>query len=643
VRLGKYRLDRQIGSGGLGRVYRASNLSAQRTVALKLLPARLSHDHQFQERFLAAVRTAADIDEPHIVPIFDFGTLEDGRLFVETQLVESLDFSAVLAADAPLPLELVRSVVGSVSQALVAAHRRGLCHLDVKPGNVLLHWDQDTGRGDGGDTFVRLTDFGITVAALNSAIPKTLASLGYPAPELRQGGRPDRRTDCFGLGCLTYHMLAGSPPDLANEGCAPIVTIGRPELKPDINNVLARAMSVDPARRYADTRALAEAIRCTFPQTRTARPIDTGTPAAATRHSATHPRGGGSAPPVMSAPGWRGRSSRVRAALTLGVLGLILSGGVVFWAVSRIGTSSAPFTMTVGAARRDPFAIAMSPDGRRAYVTDNGSGRLAVIDLAGRGLVASVPVGDQPHGLVLDPRGQRVYIANSEGFSLGVLDAATDTLKTTIALQFQPDDVGLSPDGRLAYVLGTSAAGSVVSTVDLHTHSVISQTPVGRGPLRLAVTPSGDRVLTPATRDDSVAIIPTATSATPTVSANVLVGSFPLAVAVSPDSRRAYVTNYGSGSVSVIDIAAGAVTTTIPVGVQPAAVVVSPNGRHAYVANFGSNTVSVIDTSTNEVIDTVASGTAPYGLAVTPDGRTVAVVNTNVGTVTLLDRSNDRR
>ena len=147
---GPYELQSLLGVGGMGEVYRAYDTVKDRTVALKLLRAELSADAGFQERFKRESRVAAKLQEPHVIPVHDFGEI-NGVLYIDMRLVEGHDVNAVLREQGPMYPARAVSIVGQVAAALDAAHASGLVHRDIKPENVLLT----------SNDFAYLVDFGI--------------------------------------------------------------------------------------------------------------------------------------------------------------------------------------------------------------------------------------------------------------------------------------------------------------------------------------------------------------------------------------------------------------------------------------------------------------------------------------------------
>jgi serine/threonine protein kinase len=200
---GRYRLVELLGRGGMGEVWRAYDTATERVVALKVLPANFADDRVFQERFRREAKAAAGLDEPHIIPIFDFGEI-DGRLYVTMRLIKGRDLQSVLARG-PLPPDRAVPIIEQIAQALHAAHEVGLVHRDIKPSNILVD-DND---------FAYLIDFGIARAAGETGLTNTGATLGtwsYMAPERFQSGACDARADIYALACVLYESLTGRPP-----------------------------------------------------------------------------------------------------------------------------------------------------------------------------------------------------------------------------------------------------------------------------------------------------------------------------------------------------------------------------------------------------------------------------------------------
>jgi serine/threonine protein kinase len=203
---GRYRVERELGQGGMATVYLAHDLRHERKVALKVLKPELAAVVG-AERFLAEIKTTANLQHPHILPLFDSGQV-DGSVFYVMPYVEGESLRARLDRERQLPIDEAVRLATEVAGALAYAHGRGVIHRDIKPENILLHEGQ-----------ALVADFGIALAANSlaaSRMTETGLSLGTPhymSPEQAMGEREiDGRTDVYALGCVVYEMLAGEPP-----------------------------------------------------------------------------------------------------------------------------------------------------------------------------------------------------------------------------------------------------------------------------------------------------------------------------------------------------------------------------------------------------------------------------------------------
>ncbi|MBO0830715.1 MAG: serine/threonine protein kinase [Actinobacteria bacterium] len=277
--IGSYRIQEQIGRGGMAVVYRALDLRHGRPVALKVLDPKLGQDEAFRERFVREFSATAGVDHQYIVPVFEAGESGD-LLFIAMRYVSGGDVRSLLDSDGPLDPGRTAVIASQVAAALDAAHAHGLVHRDVKPGNILL------GETINGVDHVYLSDFGLSKHALASA---TLTSTGqffgtldYVAPEQIQGRPVDGRADQYGLACTVVEMLTGTPPfqsdDTRNlmwaqlEDAPPRVTERRAELPPIVDRVIARALEKSPGRRYPTCQEFAAALTaaCAAPSARKA-------------------------------------------------------------------------------------------------------------------------------------------------------------------------------------------------------------------------------------------------------------------------------------------------------------------------------------------------------------------------------------
>jgi serine/threonine protein kinase len=259
-----HRLDGIAGRGGMGVVYKATHLALDRVVALKLIAPEISGDEQFRGRFKQESMTAAALDHPHVVPIYDAGE-EQGQLYVTMRHVPGTDLRALIEQGALPPAEAA-SIVAQTADALDAAHERGLVHRDVKPGNILI-------EDRGGKRHAYLTDFGLTKhAATDSGMTKTgmfVGTLDYIAPEQLQGQAVDARTDVYSLACVLYQAVTGEVPYPRDSEPSkmwahmgedpPSVSSVRADVPPAFEEVVKRGMAKKPEDRYPSTGDLGRA------------------------------------------------------------------------------------------------------------------------------------------------------------------------------------------------------------------------------------------------------------------------------------------------------------------------------------------------------------------------------------------------
>jgi YVTN family beta-propeller protein len=215
-----------------------------------------------------------------------------------------------------------------------------------------------------------------------------------------------------------------------------------------------------------------------------------------------------------------------------------------------------------------------------------------------------VPVGNNPFGVAVTPDGTKAYVANEHSNSVSVINTTTNT-RTDVSGLNLPVGVAVSPDGVKVYVVNFGNSSLAVINTTTNNKATV---PVGSSPYEVAVTPNGAQAYVTNYGTNNVSVINTSTN---TVTTSVNVGSSPIGVAVTPDGTKVYVTNYGTNNVSVINTATNTVTATVTVGSRPYGVAVTPDGKNVYVANFGAGTISAINTTTNTVT-AVKVGTGPY-------------------------------
>ncbi|HEV2243069.1 MAG TPA: serine/threonine-protein kinase [Streptosporangiaceae bacterium] len=278
-RIAGYRLEGQIGRGGMAEVFLARDERLGRMVALKVLAPALGMDQGFRQRFIRESRAAAAVDDPHIVPVYEAGEA-DGVLFIAMRYVPGGDARTLVHREGPMPPWRAAAIISPVASALDAAHAAGLLHRDVKPANMLV--DVVRGRPD----HVYLSDFGLSKAAVSSSgltrKGEFLGTPDYVSPEQIAGQPADGRADEYALACSAFELLTGAPPFRRDEAVAvmyaqlsappPRLTALRPDLPPAADGVLAKALAKTPGERYTSCREFADALRTALGL----QPYDTG-------------------------------------------------------------------------------------------------------------------------------------------------------------------------------------------------------------------------------------------------------------------------------------------------------------------------------------------------------------------------------
>jgi eukaryotic-like serine/threonine-protein kinase len=310
----RYRLDRRIAIGGMGEVWRAEDTVLSRTVAVKVLKSELTQERTFLERFRTEARTTASLQANGIANVFDYGEVAAGHdipvAYLVMEYVDGEPLSAQLARDGRLPAARVLEIVRQAALALAEAHRVGMVHRDVKPGNLLVR------RSDGA---VKITDFGIARAA--DAVPLTqngmvVGTAQYFSPEQAEGRVVGPPSDVYSLGVVAYECLAGRLPFLADSPVTVAMMQIRdvpPPLPPDVPGpvqaLVMRILAKDARQRFADGGELAEAVRAVQEGRPIPPPLPFPTPAPAQPvpgHSVLGPAGPGTAGPGTAGPGQTG-------------------------------------------------------------------------------------------------------------------------------------------------------------------------------------------------------------------------------------------------------------------------------------------------------------------------------------------------
>jgi serine/threonine-protein kinase len=475
---GRYRIERELGQGGMATVYLGHDLRHDRQVAIKVLHPDLGAALG-PERFLSEIKTTARLQHPHILPLLDSGDA-DGHLYYVMPLATGETLRARLERERQLPIEDAIRIAREVADALSAAHGLGIVHRDIKPENILLQ---------GGHALV--ADFGIALAVQQAAgqrMTQTGLSLGTPqymSPEQAMGEKTlDARSDIYALGAVTYEMLVGEPPFtgptvqtivakvLTERPTAPRAL--RDTVPPGVEQAVLKALAKLPADRFATAEKFAEAL------TRT---------------------DGAPAPAAVRAPAPPGRGSAARIAATVAVV--LLTGVAGWWLGRRSGSPEAPwsaFTQLTDASGVET-GPSLSPDGQSFAYSSNarGSWDIYVQRVGGRNpvLVAGDSTLDEEWP-AYSPDGRQIAYC-LRGGGIFVVGATGESARRLTSFGSNP---AWSPDGK-RIVFGSEevqSAYNVNNTGTLWTVETSGGEPVRRDSLgpggfyQPAWSPSGKQI-----------------------------------------------------------------------------------------------------------------------------------------------------
>jgi eukaryotic-like serine/threonine-protein kinase len=351
----RYEIQRGIARGGMAEVYLARDQLLDRPVAVKVLFAEYARDPSFVERFRREAQSAAGLNHPNIVAIYDWGQ-ERGTYFIVMEYVRGRSLRDVVQVNGAFSARRTAEIGAEIAGALEFAHRNGVVHRDVKPGNVLLTADGD----------IKVTDFGIARADTSEALTQTGAVMGtatYFSPEQAQGLPVDGRSDVYSLGVVLYEMVTGAPPFTGESPVAvaykhvredPDPPSGRaPDLPPDLEHIILTAMAKDADSRYQT----AEELRTDLLRFARGQP-PLGGPATGGATAAVAPTQAAPLTPLDEHDADEHRRKR-RGAIVAGILGVGLIAAVVIALLASAGGGGggAP-TAEVPNVTNQPFAQA---------------------------------------------------------------------------------------------------------------------------------------------------------------------------------------------------------------------------------------------------------------------------------------------
>ncbi|MGY1727713.1 serine/threonine protein kinase [Geodermatophilus sp. SYSU D01062] len=480
----RYELSQLIAAGGMGQVWRGTDVLLHRPVAVKVLRSEYTGDPTFLARFRAEAQHAAALNHPNIAGVYDYGETEAGDTgetlaYLVMELVEGQPLSALLRHEGRLDTSTTLSVLGQTAAALSEAHRAGLVHRDVKPGNILV-------RADGS---VKITDFGIAWSAGSVPLTQTGQVIGTPqylSPEQAEGHLATPASDVYALGLVGYECLTGHPAFDGDNA----VTIALKQLRSDpeplpdtlprdVRTLIRRALAKDPAARMPDGAAFVAAVE----DARAGRlpdleppappaPVPAAAPAAVAAVAVAAPVAVEAGPPTQAAPGPSGAlpgphgprrpgppppPRRRVAAVLVPVLALLLGAGLAGVVFTALVDDPAAPTVVAAQTRDDEDGVVLDAGDYVGRPIDDVATQLSALGLGverreqvtGSAVPGRV-LGVSPEGVRLEP-GDDVVVTFAVAPSRGRSSAASST--------------GPGGDGGVSAVTGDSAPGTVVEPV----------------------------------------------------------------------------------------------------------------------------------------------------------------------------------
>jgi streptogramin lyase len=600
--LAGYRLDALIARGGMGVVYRATQLALDRPVALKVIARQYAGSAAFRRRFIRESQLAAQLDHPNVVPVYD-AREELDELLVAMRLVKGGDLRQRIDRDGPLsPAEAI-ALLGQVASALDAAHAAGIVHRDVKPHNILLEGER-----------AFLSDFGLAKALGESGAASGTSVVGtahYMSPEQWRADRVGPAADIYSLGCVLYEAVTGIAPFARRDGEA------EPEMPRGLDAVIERAVAPDPSDRFASAGELIEAARkCQGATPAATAVLSEGSDLATLQLGAAESHAG-------ELGGWR-RGRRWYGGLfaawfvvpaVVGALALLVAGVYLLFFGSSLSVSPQievahpPLRLAVGdnsvwvTSARDGYLKQLAPDtlglvkpsirmptgvsgvavgGGSVWVSSPRTGEVLRVDPDARRVTARIDVGGRPGAIVFG--GGRVWVSDDKGGGVTAINAAGGRIfKRGIAPHVAP--LRLAVGAGAVWV--SSATTGAVRRIDLGSATAGAPIPAGRGPA--GVTVGGGLVWVANSRSNRVTRVDPAT--------HTLFGT-PIAVGERPGgidagTESVWVANSADNTVSRINIESGQTEgDPISVGPNPGAIAVGFDA--VWVANNGNGTITRI-------------------------------------------------
>jgi serine/threonine-protein kinase len=450
---GRYVIERAIARGGMAEVFLARDQYLDRSVAVKILFPEFARDPAFVERFRREAQSAAMLNHPNIVGVYDYGQ-ERGSYFIVMEYVEGRSLRDILRDEGPLPAMTAARITAETAAALDFAHRHGVIHRDVKPGNVLI-----TAAGQ-----VKVADFGIAANPTDAkqGLTQTGSVIGtatYFSPEQAQGYQVDGRTDVYALGIVLYEMLTGRAPFIGESPVAVAMKHVReqavppsqyvPDLPPDLERIVLKAMAKDLATRYQS----AEELRADLVRFGRGQPV--AAPAAALMATGLDeaPTMASAGPPVSAHPAqmWDEEPPRRWGPIIAVVIGLGMLAAVIAFALmsgSDRPNSNNAATIEVPNVIGDPYATAEA-------------------ELIGLGFEVERfdEVSDQPIDQVIDQKPEGGLLARKGRTIVLTVSSAEVTIPNLVGQTYEQAEAALARLGLLAVKKEIDAPDKLPGTV----------------------------------------------------------------------------------------------------------------------------------------------------------------------------------
>ncbi|KUH68835.1 serine/threonine protein kinase [Mycolicibacterium novocastrense] len=572
---GRYGLLSLLGAGGMGQVWRARDSQTNRVVALKVLPEHSANDQETRERFRRECEAVAQLTEPHIIPIHDFGDV-DGRLFLNMRLVDGTDLRTLIKQEGALAPARAVAVITQVAGALQAAHDVGLVHRDVKPSNILVCTND----------FAYLIDFGIAHASGDATLTKageTIGTAAYMAPEaIGAAVKTHSRVDVYALACVLYECLTGGPPFTSDMGVQGLIGhhLHTPPPQPSASDadvpaafdaVIAKGMAKNPDDRYASVQDLALAARAALGD-------PTAVPKASDPIRKRLPR----------------KAIGVMSAAVVAVVAVVVAGVMIVGRQSSDADSTAPTPVGQGFSSQIPLpfnglrvsaGIAVEADGT-TYVTGIGIDQVMRLE-PGAATATPLPIEGlkNPRDIAVDAKGD-VYVTDSGNDRVMWLPVgAPAATQLPFSGLNDPRGITVKPNGdvyvvdrgnnRVLFLASGATAPSPVPFTDLN------------DPRGVAVGPAGGVVVTDTGNNRVLQLAADSTEATALPFAGV---NEPHGVAVDSEGN-VYVTDRGNAGIVELRPGTSAAFPLPFTGLNdPQGVAVDAAGN-VYVTDVGANPV----------------------------------------------------